>query len=239
MNTPSEVVALASRLVEIPSVSRDGNVAVSEVLKEVLTGYGFEVERLSYRDENDVLKVSLVARRGSGRGGLGFFSHSDVVPADADAWQPFTPEVKDGKLYGRGSCDMKGPLAATLLAAASVDTAKLKKTRLHRRDRRRRKRLRRRETACRVENVRRARLAQSGRRRRADRVATRLRAQGWLPRRRDRARRGGPHQHRPGCVGQLFDRAVFSRHGRVETNLYDRPAFFKTTSSTRPPTAST
>ena len=127
MNTPSEVVALASRLVEIPSVSRDGNVAVSEVLEEVLTGYGFEVERLSYRDENGVLKVSLVARRGSGRGGLGFFSHSDVVPADEKLWRPFTPEVKDGKLYGRGSCDMKGPLAATLLAAASVDAATLKR----------------------------------------------------------------------------------------------------------------
>ena len=126
-NAATEVVALASRLVEIPSVSRDSNEAVSDVLQEVLTSYGFEVERLEYRDENDVLKVSLVAKRGAGRGGLGFFSHSDVVPADETLWQPFEPVVKDGKLYGRGSCDMKGPLAATLLAAASVNVNSLKK----------------------------------------------------------------------------------------------------------------
>ena len=122
----SEVVALTRRLVAIPSVSRDSNEAVSDVLEEVLTGHGFETERLTYRDENGVLKVSLVAKRGAGRGGLGFFSHSDVVPADA-TWQPFEPVVTDGKLYGRGSCDMKGPLAATVLAAASVDVDKLKK----------------------------------------------------------------------------------------------------------------
>lgn len=118
---------MASRLVKIPSVSRDSNEAVSDALQEVFEGYGFETERLTYRDENDVLKVSLVAKRGAGRGGLGFFSHSDTVPADARVWNPLEPVVKDGKLYGRGSCDMKGPLAATLLAAASVDPDTLKK----------------------------------------------------------------------------------------------------------------
>ncbi len=123
----SEVVALSSRLVAIPSVSRDSNVGVSDVLHEVLTEHGFEVERLTYRDDEDVEKVSLVAKRGTGRGGLGFFSHSDVVPADETLWRPFHPVVRGGRLYGRGSCDMKGPLAATLLAAASVEVGKLKK----------------------------------------------------------------------------------------------------------------
>ena len=51
----------------------------------------------------------------------------DTVPGQEQDWEAFEPTVRAGKLYGRGSCDMKGPIAATLIAAASVDVAKLKK----------------------------------------------------------------------------------------------------------------
>jgi acetylornithine deacetylase len=49
------------------------------------------------------------------------------VPGDAGEWEPFNPVVKDGRLIGRGSCDMKGPLAATLVAASQIDARQLRK----------------------------------------------------------------------------------------------------------------
>ena len=43
-----------------------------------------------------------------------------------EEWEPFIPKIEDGRLIGRGSCDMKGPLAATIVACANVDTMALK-----------------------------------------------------------------------------------------------------------------
>lgn len=124
MSLPS-VTDLTSELIKIPSVSRDGNVAVSDYLKTFLETQGFELERLSYVHPVDGnTKVSLVARKGSGEGGFGFFSHTDVVPALDSQFEPY---IEDGKLFGRGSCDMKGPLAATILATCAFDASSLKK----------------------------------------------------------------------------------------------------------------
>ncbi|HRJ45192.1 MAG TPA: M20/M25/M40 family metallo-hydrolase [Caldilineaceae bacterium] len=120
------VVELTSQLVAFPSETRHSNRAVSDFLQEVLQQVGFEVERLSYIDANGEEKVNLVGKKGQGEGGLGLFSHSDTVPGDA-GWEPFVPVVRDGKLYGRGSCDMKGPLAATIVAASRFDAAQLTK----------------------------------------------------------------------------------------------------------------
>ncbi len=122
-----DVISLTEELVRIPSVSQSSNEAVSEVIEVWLRRADFELERLTYLDEAGVRKVSLVARKGRGQGGLGFFSHSDTVPGAEAEWPAFDPTVRDGKLYGRGSCDMKGPLAATMLAAASVPASSLKR----------------------------------------------------------------------------------------------------------------
>ncbi len=118
-----DVLRLAQDLIAIPSVSRDSNAEITEYLARVLEANAFEIERLSYQDENGVAKHSLVARKGEGRGGLAFFSHSDTVPG-GEGWEPFDPVVRDGKLYGRGACDMKGPLAATVVAACASLTQK-------------------------------------------------------------------------------------------------------------------
>ncbi len=120
------VVELTSQLVAIPSETPTTNSAVSDFLEKVLVQAGFAVERLSYIDPNGEEKVNLVGKKGSGSGGLGLFSHSDTVPGDA-GWDPFTPVVQEGKLYGRGSCDMKGPLAASIVAASRFDAAQLTK----------------------------------------------------------------------------------------------------------------
>lgn len=125
--TEPEVVTLTKELVAMRSETTESNAPISDFLQEWLTAHHFAVERLSYLDANGVEKVNLVAVKGSGTGGLGFFSHSDTVPGDPREWEPWTPVINEGKLYGRGSCDMKGPLAATMLAAAAADVNALRK----------------------------------------------------------------------------------------------------------------
>lgn len=123
----ADVIRLTQQLVAMPSETTHSNAAISDFLQAWLEERAFIVERTSYMDVNGKEKVNLVAKRGKGTGGLGFFSHSDTVPGDPREWDPFDPKIADGKLYGRGSCDMKGPLAATMIAAASVDPATLRK----------------------------------------------------------------------------------------------------------------
>lgn len=121
------VTQLTQALVAIPSVCKRSNVAISNYLADYLEAHEFTVERLEYNDDNGERKVSLVAKRGSGTGGIGFFSHSDTVDGAEDVWPAFEPHLTEGKLYGRGSCDMKGPLAATILASCQVPVAELRK----------------------------------------------------------------------------------------------------------------
>ncbi|MEM9777417.1 MAG: M20/M25/M40 family metallo-hydrolase [Chloroflexota bacterium] len=121
------VVDLTQELIRIRSVSANSNAPVSDHLQSVLKSIGCEIERLEYTDSNGELKVNLIGKLGSGTNGLAFCSHSDTVPGQEIDWPAFDPEIKDGKLYGRGSCDMKGPLAATIIAASQIDPDQLKK----------------------------------------------------------------------------------------------------------------
>lgn len=121
-----DVLSLTKAMVAIRSETTESNKEVTDFVHEWLASRGFAIERLHYTDETGVDKHNLVAKKGEGSGGLGFFSHSDTVPGDPREWEPWEPVVKDGKLYGRGGCDMKGPLAASMIAAASVDAAQLK-----------------------------------------------------------------------------------------------------------------
>ena len=120
-----DAVELTRQLVAIDSVSRHSNAPVSDLLQQVLEGAGFEMERLEYDDPDGVRKVNLVGRRGAGAGGFGLFSHSDTVPGDSWAGNPWAPRVDGDRLVGLGSCDMKGPLAAAIAAAAAVPEQRL------------------------------------------------------------------------------------------------------------------
>ncbi|MCP4421929.1 MAG: M20 family metallopeptidase [Chloroflexi bacterium] len=123
-----DVLQLTQEMVAIRSVSQWSNAEISDYIESWLKEAGFdEIERLEYTFKSDERKVNLVAKKGKGTGGLAFLSHSDTVPGMEASWDAFNPLVKNGRLYGRGSCDMKGPLAATMIAAASVDAAQLKK----------------------------------------------------------------------------------------------------------------
>ena len=121
-----DVVELASELIAMPSETPTSNRAISDFLRGLLQEGGFAVEECTYIDAFDVEKVSLVAKKGEGNGGLGLFSHSDTVPGDA-GWEPFSPTVADGRLLGRGSADMKGPLAASIAAACRFNAADLER----------------------------------------------------------------------------------------------------------------
>jgi acetylornithine deacetylase len=114
---------LTKELVRFPSVSHSSNDSISQFVAAQLANLHFEVERLTYVDEKGELKVSLVAKRGRGEGGVCYLAHTDVVPAEDwsfDSSGPFEPTQYEGRLYGRGTCDMKGSLACALQAASQI-----------------------------------------------------------------------------------------------------------------------
>ena len=129
MPSLQQSIETLQKLVGHPSVSSTSNTAVSNTVSEDLDALGFHVETTTYVDPLGVTKTNLVARRdpaGSGStedGGLAYFCHTDVVPADhwtGPGGDPFKSVVHDDRIYGRGSCDMKGSLVAMLSAVAKV-----------------------------------------------------------------------------------------------------------------------
>ncbi|HEY6564257.1 MAG TPA: M20 family metallopeptidase [Pirellulaceae bacterium] len=127
MSVSISTLELACDLIRFPSVSSTSNAAIADYLANWLSARGGFVERLEYQREG-VLKVCLVVKFGKGSGGLAYAAHLDVVPADSwsgPGGDPFDPTVVDGRLYGRGSCDMKGSLACFLAALADVPSESL------------------------------------------------------------------------------------------------------------------
>jgi len=118
-----DVVALTQKLVRINTTNPPGNESPAiAVLEPLLRGAGFEATVVPYLDGAD--RSHVVARlRGRGeRPGLLFSGHVDVVPPGGVPWtvDPFGGEIREGRLYGRGSCDMKGGVAALVSAALGV-----------------------------------------------------------------------------------------------------------------------
>jgi acetylornithine deacetylase len=115
MNNPGAgCVDMIGRLVAFPTVSRESNLELIDFVRELLRPYGAEV-RLTHDD--DRRKANLFATVGPrGQGGLVLSGHTDVVPVEGQAWDsdPFALVQKDGRLYGRGTSDMKSFLAIAL-----------------------------------------------------------------------------------------------------------------------------
>ena len=108
--------ALLARLVGFATVSRDSNLELIAFIRDYLAGFGVASE-LFLNEEGT--KANLFATIGpSGRGGVVLSGHTDVVPVDGQAWTvaPFQLSERDGRLYGRGTADMKGFIAAVLAA---------------------------------------------------------------------------------------------------------------------------
>ncbi|MBF6592969.1 MAG: M20 family metallopeptidase [Thermaceae bacterium] len=115
-----EVVRLTQQLVQIESYyPGPGEAPVVAFLKNYLDRHGFKTT------VQDVApgRPNLIADLGSGVGGLILEGHTDVVHhGSLDQWRipPYEARIVEGKLYGRGSCDMKGGLAAAIVAAQAV-----------------------------------------------------------------------------------------------------------------------
>lgn len=123
---PSSQEILA-KLISFPTVSRDSNLALVDWVEGYLASFGIASRRVPSPCGT---KAHLFAQTGPEiEGGVILSGHTDVVPVDGQAWStdPWTLSERDGKLYGRGACDMKGFDALALQAMARASTAPLKR----------------------------------------------------------------------------------------------------------------
>src|SRR2546423_12764662 len=112
---------LLQRLIQFNTVNPPGNEeAAQEFLKETLESAGFECELLAAVEGRPNLVGRLKARSDGPR--LALLGHVDTVLADADDWSvdPWSGEVRDGCVWGRGAIDMKSQVAAEVAAACSL-----------------------------------------------------------------------------------------------------------------------
>ncbi|MFT6914283.1 MAG: acetylornithine deacetylase [Motiliproteus sp.] len=123
MIAPPSLFRMLQELIATASVSSSrshwdqSNRAVVEKLEGWLSGMGFVTEVLEI--DGHPGKVNLIATLGQGPGGLVLAGHTDTVPYDAGRWtqDPFTLTERDNRLYGLGTCDMKGFFALAIEAA--------------------------------------------------------------------------------------------------------------------------
>lgn len=108
MPDPLSPRELLARLVAFPTVSRSSNLDLVDWLEDYLRGHGVVTGRQWNEDRT---KAGLYAHAGPWEpGGVVLSGHSDVVPVDGQTWttDPWRVVERDGRLYGRGTCDMKG-----------------------------------------------------------------------------------------------------------------------------------
>lgn len=124
-----EVTALTQDLVRIPTINPPGDAyeACARFLGERLAKRGFKVEYIRAKgapgDHDSHPRINVVARYEGASGGdcVHFNGHIDVVePGPGWTTDPFAAEVKDGKVFGRGTCDMKGGLASSVIACEAL-----------------------------------------------------------------------------------------------------------------------
>lgn len=109
-----QILSLAQHLIQHPSISPNDE-GCQQLIAERLQAVGFNIEWLPFGDT-----LNLWATHGEGEPCLVFAGHTDVVPVgDENAWTypPFEANIVDNILYGRGAADMKGSLAALVVAA--------------------------------------------------------------------------------------------------------------------------
>lgn len=125
-----DTIAQLKRLIAFDTTSRLSNLALIEHTADYLQGLGLQ-PWLAYNPEQTKanLFATVPAANGSMEGGLILSGHTDVVPTDGQHWQsdPYRAEIRDDKLYGRGSADMKGFIASVLAAVPQMVAAKLQR----------------------------------------------------------------------------------------------------------------
>ncbi|MEX0735183.1 MAG: acetylornithine deacetylase [Steroidobacteraceae bacterium] len=117
-------IELTRHLVSFDTVSRGTNLPLIEFVENWLRDLGVDSVRIH---SDDGRKANLIATVGPMvEGGIVLSGHTDVVPVDGQAWSsdPFTPWIEHGRLYGRGTCDMKAFIGAVLAAIPKMQRLK-------------------------------------------------------------------------------------------------------------------
>ncbi|MEN3363591.1 MAG: acetylornithine deacetylase [Burkholderiales bacterium] len=116
------------KLVRLDTTSRESNLGLIEMVRDYLQGCGIS-SHLTYDrfGKKANLFATVPAASGKTTGGVILSGHTDVVPVDGQKWDtdPFKPLLKDGKLYGRGTCDMKGFIGVALGLLPAMQKAPL------------------------------------------------------------------------------------------------------------------
>ncbi|RCX07935.1 acetylornithine deacetylase [Marinomonas foliarum] len=126
------LISMMSQLIASPSIScsqadwDQSNKGVIQLLENWLSSQGFQCEVMPLPDNPN--KFNLIATLGSGDGGLVLSGHTDTVPYDKGRWKsdPFKLEEREQKLYGLGSCDMKGFFAIVIDTVRQMQLSNLK-----------------------------------------------------------------------------------------------------------------
>jgi len=117
---------MLQKLVAFDTVSRNSNMALIDFAKKLLLEQGINSRLISNKDGT---KANLLATIGPNvEGGIVLSGHTDVVPVDGQIWStdPFVMSERDGRLYGRGTCDMKGFIAVVLAALPKICKSELR-----------------------------------------------------------------------------------------------------------------
>jgi acetylornithine deacetylase len=116
------------KLVSLDTTSRVSNLGLIEMVRDYLHGCGIS-SVLTYDRSGKKANLFATVPTANGRttGGVILSGHTDVVPVDGQSWDtdPFKPVIMDGKLYGRGTCDMKGFIGVALGLLPSMQKTRL------------------------------------------------------------------------------------------------------------------
>lgn len=127
--TPSEAtLAEITTLINFDTTSRDSNLPLIDYVVQRLNALGIESKLIhDATGQKANLLATIPAADGTRTGGIVLSGHTDVVPVDGQDWSsdPFTPEIRDGKLYARGTCDMKSFVGVVMAKLDSMVAAKL------------------------------------------------------------------------------------------------------------------
>lgn len=117
------LIELCQTLIRFPSVTPHDN-GIMDFLAATLTSLGFNCHLLPQTDEHGCVVHNLYARRGTQSPNLCFAGHVDVVPSgEKDSWShpPFSGDIYNDAIWGRGAVDMKGSIAAFISAVAQLE----------------------------------------------------------------------------------------------------------------------
>ena len=125
---PTTAVDWTSKLISYDTTSRESNLELIAYIQDFLGSHG--IDCVLTHDETGKkanLFATIPSATGVTTGGIVLSGHTDVVPVDGQNWtsDPFKPEIRNGKLYGRGACDMKGFIGVTLAMVPKILDTKL------------------------------------------------------------------------------------------------------------------